>query len=100
MARPPAHRRSKDPYARQVLGVRVTPPLVIAGHALHVLREVAAGHYRHMPRAGWCLHTPHSTKNTPVDLTVKRLIEGGYLTAADDELAVTAKGQSELESSQ
>jgi hypothetical protein len=97
MARPSAHRRSKDPYAKQVLGVRVTPPLVIAGHALHVLREVAAGHYRRMAKAGWCLHVPHSTKNTPVDLTVKRLIEGKYLAADGDQLTVTEAGQSELE---
>lgn len=97
MSRPPAHRRKRDPYARQVLGIRVNQPIVIVGHALHVLREIDAGNYRHIHRRGWHLHIKHSNKSTNVNNTVTRLIKDGYLTASGATLSVTAVGRSALD---
>lgn len=95
--RPPAHRRKRDPYARQQLGIRVNQPIVVVGHALHVLREVHAGHYRWKGTRGWHLHTPHSKKDTCVHNTVIRLLEAGYLAQQGEALAVTASGLSTLD---
>lgn len=87
-----SRRLRRNPYARTVPPVRVRKPIVVVGHALHVLREVDAGNYQHVG-GRWHLRAKRAKTSVDVHGTVLRLIADGFLTAKAGVLTVTAAGR-------